>query len=143
MGRIATVKHDRRGEWSHLCLLCHFQGIIDFDSQVPDSAFKLCMTKQESDRFQVLRPAINQRSHGSPQRVSTIHGSRPMVVTHTLTIRAYCLVDKCSEACKRLGSKKSSLRRRAWRIHASRTVRACSVSNCTGWRVFLLHHDGP
>lgn len=48
--------------------------IIDLDSQVSDSAFKLRMTKQELDSSQVPRPAIDQRCLGSPERVSTVHG---------------------------------------------------------------------
>lgn len=64
-------------------------------------------------------------------------GSRPMAVTHASTIRAYCLVERWSESCNRLGNKKSSLRRRARCIQASNTVRVCLViSNCTGCRVF-------
>lgn len=70
-------------------------------------------------------------------------GSRPMVVTHALTIRAYCLVDKCSEACKRLGNKKSSLRRRL--AHPRFQNRSGLFSDFKlHWVLsFLLHHDGP
>lgn len=57
---------DRRSGWSDFCLFRHFQGVIDLDSQVSDGAFKLRMTKQELDRSQVLRPAIDQRCLGSP-----------------------------------------------------------------------------
>lgn len=64
-------------------------------------------------------------------------GSSPMAVTQAFTIRAYCLVDRCSESCSRVGNKKSSLLRWARCIQASRTVRVCSViSNCTGCWVF-------
>lgn len=39
-GLVSTVT---RG-WLDFCLLRHFQGIIDLDSQVSDGAFKLRMT---------------------------------------------------------------------------------------------------
>ena len=66
------------------------EGIIDLDTEVPDSAFDLGMTEQELHGSQITSTSVDQgclgrRSEWVPKRC----GSRPM---HSETSRAYCLV---------------------------------------------------
>jgi len=51
---------DRRYTWSNLSLFRHFQGVIDLNPQVSHSALQFCMSEQQLNRPQVLRPAIDQ-----------------------------------------------------------------------------------
>jgi len=40
-------------------LLRHFQGIVYFNAKVSNSAFQVCMVKQQLYRSDVLRPSID------------------------------------------------------------------------------------
>ena len=56
----------------HLRLFCHFERIINFDTQVPHGAFQLAMPEQELDRAKILCPSINEGGLGAPQRVRSV-----------------------------------------------------------------------
>jgi hypothetical protein len=69
---VKTDRIDCHYGWSDSRLVRHFQGIINFNSQVPDGAFKLRMIRQDLNRSVFLRPAIDPRGFSSPERLSTV-----------------------------------------------------------------------
>ncbi len=60
--------------WSNFSLLSHFQGIVNFYTQILDGAFQFGMPKKQLDCPQILRSAINQRRFRSSQRVCAVGG---------------------------------------------------------------------
>jgi hypothetical protein len=52
---------------SDVDLLGNFEGVIDFDAEVPDSAFNLGVSKQQLHRSQVASALVDHAGLGSPQ----------------------------------------------------------------------------
>lgn len=57
---------------SNIDLLRHFQRIIDFYTQVANSAVKICVAEQQLNRPQVLGAPIDQGRFCAPQRMCSI-----------------------------------------------------------------------
>jgi hypothetical protein len=58
---------DKNNAVINLGLFRHFQGIIDFYTQVPYRAFQFGMPQQQLYRPKILCPSINQRGFGAPK----------------------------------------------------------------------------
>jgi hypothetical protein len=52
---------------SDVDLLGNFEGIIDFDADVPDRAFNLGVPKEQLNCPQVASPFVDHRGFSSPQ----------------------------------------------------------------------------
>ena len=57
---------------SNLSLLGDLEGIVDLDSEIPDRALQLCVSKKEVNGSQILRPSINEGRLGPPNRVRSV-----------------------------------------------------------------------
>ena len=57
---------------SGFSLLCHFQGVIDLDTQVSDCTLEFRMAKQELNGPQVLGSTVYQGRLSAPQRMGPI-----------------------------------------------------------------------
>ena len=55
-------------------LFRHFQGIIDFNTQIPHCTFQFCVPQEQLYRPQVLCPSVYQRSLCAPEGVCAIIG---------------------------------------------------------------------
>ena len=56
----------------HLCLLGHFKCVVYLDAEVSHCTFELSVTKQQLDRPEILRAAIDQRRFSPAHRVGTV-----------------------------------------------------------------------
>ena len=63
-----------RPNGSNFRLLCHFERIIDLNTEIAHCTFQLCVTEQKLYRPQIFRSAINQSRFSSSHRVGAIGG---------------------------------------------------------------------
>ena len=90
----------------HFRLFGHLERVIDLDAEVSNGAFDLRMVEEQLYSAQILRAAIDheafvRRSVWVPYAA----GLRPIFLTHQWTIRAYCRVDRCKDARRRLANR--------------------------------------
>lgn len=90
---------------SYLCLFRHLKRIIDLVAEIAHGVFQLRMSQQKLHAAQI---ACSPKCVAFVRRIVCVpysRGSRPMLLTHDLTTRAYCRVDRCGEIDIRLGNK--------------------------------------
>ena len=58
----------------HFRLLCHFQSIVDLDTEVTHSALQFGVPEQELNSSEVLGPTIDQCRLSSPHQMRTVPG---------------------------------------------------------------------
>jgi len=63
----------------YLCLLRHFERVVNVDTQVPYSAFGLASSEEEPNDAQIIRSPVNQGRFGRTQCVGSIGGG---ILTH-------------------------------------------------------------
>lgn len=133
---------DRRSaaktHWLYLGLFGNLQCIVNFNPQVPHSAFQLRVAQQRLHCPQVFGSPVNQSSLGSAHRMCAIGGGiKTNSGDPSMNDPGVLPVEICGEFCSRLGNKYCSDFRLALAIHAATAFPVSSVSsNCTGLCVF-------
>jgi hypothetical protein len=89
----------RRQVESKFDLFRYVKRVVDFDPEISDCAFQLCVTQQELAALRLLVfLCINAAFVRRIKRVPRTELSRPALSTHFFTIRAYCRVEMCGRS---------------------------------------------